>query len=390
MARGYVVSGGSLELEYLLRRLMQVPELFLRYLKMLVLPYPLKAVHTVIPPRGFDGRVLVSMVGALVLLGSIYLFRRKRIYLFAAAWVVLFFLPVSNILPMGYIFIAERNAYLPGVGLSIAVAALVAGAGRSRRVMIGLCCAFYAAGLFLSALRCGVWRDDLSLYSAMAAESPESSIGHYNLGKYHAGRGDSRVALSHFQRAAEGFPKSRELYSDLGTSYWENGNNEMALRYLERSFDPESRDVGAYLLAARIAESEGDREKGRRYLAAASGFLQSQQGPATFVDVAAVLTREAERLQGQGNRAQARSVYRRALLFDPGSFLALVGLGSLEAEAGDLERAVELMQRAASIDPKNPLPHYNLSLAFRLLGRPSEAEASQREYDRLRTATLMH
>ena len=91
------------------------------------------------------------------------------------------------------------------------------------------------------------------------------------------------------------------------------------------------------------------------------------------------MLRQAMTLQRERNFAAAERLCREALMIDPQNYDALHMLGLLALEAGNRERAVELISAAIRVDDSQAAAHYNLGNALRLLKRHEEAIAS---YDR--------
>ena len=89
---------------------------------------------------------------------------------------------------------------------------------------------------------------------------------------------------------------------------------------------------------------------------------------------ALALAERAGRLEEQDPDA-ARALYERAARIDPACWEALVGLGFLRQERGDLVGAVDAYERAQALDP-DPTVGFNLGLALDTLGRPRAAIAA--------------
>lgn len=84
-------------------------------------------------------------------------------------------------------------------------------------------------------------------------------------------------------------------------------------------------------------------------------------------------------LHQRGQFDQAGILYRQVLAAQPEHADALHMLGVLEAQGGNPQKAVDLIQRAIAVTPDNPLAHNNCGNALQDLGRSAEALAS---YDR--------
>jgi protein O-GlcNAc transferase len=85
-----------------------------------------------------------------------------------------------------------------------------------------------------------------------------------------------------------------------------------------------------------------------------------------------------------GRLAEAEKVYREVLTSDSNQPDALHMLGVLSGQAGQLDTAVELIQRAIRIKPDSALAHNNLGTTLAKQGRIDEAIAALREAIRLK------
>ena len=80
----------------------------------------------------------------------------------------------------------------------------------------------------------------------------------------------------------------------------------------------------------------------------------------------------------EGEHALATSLYERALARRPDTFAAIFGLGRAASVRRDHAKAAEYFEAALRIQPNASAVHYPLALAYRELGRMSEAEAHLR------------
>jgi len=84
--------------------------------------------------------------------------------------------------------------------------------------------------------------------------------------------------------------------------------------------------------------------------------------------------------------------FSRALTVDPQFAEALIGLGKTLVSAGRPQQAVAPLERAVRLEPANPNAHYQLSFAYRRLGREQEAAkeltAYREAHDRIRSSML--
>jgi len=95
------------------------------------------------------------------------------------------------------------------------------------------------------------------------------------------------------------------------------------------------------------------------------------------------LNKRGVALVGLGRRDEALSAFCEALECSEKHAPALVNVGNLLLEDGNLEDAVDYYQAAMRADPAYPLAYRNLSVASKRLGRPAEAVRYLRVADRL-------
>ena len=166
--------------------LLRAPGIFLSYLRLLVVPWPLCADRAV-PMWPWP----VALCGLCALLFIAWHLRGSRpLVSFGIGWLLLTFLPVSNLLPL-FNPVGERYLYLMAPGLLWVVAGF---ASARWRVPLALAA---AAFLILVPLRLRDWRNDETLWTAVRRVHPDSARAHTWLGLLakRAGRLDEAAAL---------------------------------------------------------------------------------------------------------------------------------------------------------------------------------------------------
>jgi adenylate cyclase len=79
--------------------------------------------------------------------------------------------------------------------------------------------------------------------------------------------------------------------------------------------------------------------------------------------------------RGGDNQSEGITELERCVALDPNNYEARITLGRVLVSKGRAADAIEHLRVAANVAPNNPEPHYQLSLAYRKLGRKDEAEA---------------
>ena len=182
-----------------------VPIYLWKYLAVIVAPLGHAAAYGAVPLH----RVTAALAALAVVAVAALLWRARRPPLsFAAAWFALSLLPVLHVVPL-LAYYADRFAFVPSVGVALAVAVALAAAGRWRRVAFvaaGAVAIVYAVALPLEAR---AWHDERSLWRHAVDVEPEAALAQSNLGiallRAHA-PGEALLHLEAARRLSGGGP----------------------------------------------------------------------------------------------------------------------------------------------------------------------------------------
>jgi tetratricopeptide (TPR) repeat protein len=182
-------------------------------------------------------------LGGIVLVSAAAWRWRQKAPALAGAWAayLLLLVPAMGLVPSGLQATADRYSYMPGVALSLALAAVLSRTAR-RAGVLGAAVIAVAAVATLAALtwqQTGYWRDSTTLWTRAVEIDARNDVALYNLGAALAEAGRRDEAIARYDQALAIVPR-----------------NEPARR---------NRDL---LVAARL-EEEGNRLASNRDLAGA-------------------------------------------------------------------------------------------------------------------------
>ncbi len=162
--------------------------------------------------------VVMGVLLAAVLVAAIFLaWRRAPEAAFALAWVPVTLTPVSNVLVVTGVVLAERTLYLPSVGAMLAVGWAIERYGWRAPRGVG---AAVAAVLVLFAVRTwtrtDIWHDPKTFMLTNLEENPESYKAHWSIGRVDAVSGRLADAEQEYATARELFGRDAVLWRESG------------------------------------------------------------------------------------------------------------------------------------------------------------------------------
>jgi tetratricopeptide (TPR) repeat protein len=211
---------------------------------------------------------------------------------------------------------------------------------------------------------------------------PQKEGYHLDLGTILAGRRRTLTAALQVAKVAiQQFPDSYQAYQLKGLV-------ETHLEYYQDA-------VQSYLRAHQLNPSAADVNVGLAVAQWGAGLTEEAMAtfehglklfpkdPEHLKEYARVLQKKAE----QGDRAaelRAISLLKTAISLDDSQPEPFYQLGSLALAKGNAQEAVELLKRAADLDPKGGKVHFALSRAYRRLGRREDADKEFQLYQSLK------
>jgi tetratricopeptide (TPR) repeat protein len=183
---------------------------------------------------------LAGAATLVLLLFSIVALRtaRSRPYLLVGwLWFLVMLAPVIGVVQVGQQAWADRYAYLPLVGVYLAISwALIQWVQQRptmRQPMIAGAALVLLVLFPLTWRQAAVWRDSQSLYEHALAVTKDNFIAHNNLGNVFARSARPQEAILHYEQALRIKPNYAEAHSNLGDALQVMGRHEEAVKYYE-------------------------------------------------------------------------------------------------------------------------------------------------------------
>ena len=305
--------------------------------------------------------VAVAIACVLATIGVVWYARRRQMFFFAVAWFLLALAPVAQVMPH-HIHRADRFLYLPLVGLGILLATGILWVSRKIRsplgdaALVGGMILLFAGLNYASSRQVWTWRDSISMWSRRLQVQPESLLAHKCLGD----------ALAIVERLPEAAPHYEWVLARLPDDFRTLHNYAMYL-----ALSPESTEKD-FLRAIQMADrgfriTKGEKPRLRRTLSLAhmnyASLLRSEGRYGEAVEhLQAAMDADPEYQKPMLNLAlllascedpsirspqAAVKLAEKAISVESGpTLIPLSVLASIYAQAGDLAKAIQTLDRA--------------------------------------------
>ena len=323
-------------------RLENVPFAYSRYLLQMIWPVHLTVFYgfprEISPLAPAAAALVLALISAAVWLGR----KRSPYWLVGWLWFLGTLVPVSGLVAVGSVAMANRYTYFPSIGIFLAVALSFRDSAvrfrLSTKVVAVVAGVVLAACLGLTENQLRYWRDDVSLFS-------------------HA------INITQDTRWVQ-FGYSGFLHNRLGNALENEGREADAIVQYRTALMFKSDYADAHEHLGNALASQGKLTEAIQQYEQA---LQLRPGSAgTFNNLGAALA-------GQGKWAEAIQQYERALQLNPDYIEAENNLGLALATQGKPAEAIQHYERALQVKPDNVAAHYNLGNALAAQGKPAEA-----------------
>jgi Flp pilus assembly protein TadD len=283
--------------------------------------------------------ILVATVVVLSISCAVLLLTRKRHLAVGWFWFLGTLVPVIGLVQVGEQAMADRYAYIPFLGLFIAVVWGVADWAEARRIPSP----YLAAAVILATSALAVvahiqmkhWENPTALWSHTLEVTPPNFVAEDNLGAELINEGNIPAARAHFQAATEINANDAFSQLDIGVCDKKMGNLKDAVEHYEA--------------ALRLSTEPNLRSTAFSNLASLYRIT--------------------------GNYQAARENYTAALRIKPDNAMTLIGLGLIAEKTGDWAGAVAYYSQGVAAEPSD-VGYVLLARALETEGRKAESSAA--------------
>jgi tetratricopeptide (TPR) repeat protein len=329
---------------------------------------------------------------------------RRRYLAVGWLWFLGTLVPTIGLVQVGHQALADRYAYVPAIGLFLAVSwagsELVEHFRISRPASARALLTVAAAGIATLAVtswhQVGYWRDSVSLFEHTLAIIPKNPKIRYDLANEYRARGDMDAAIRNYRIALETDPNAlrtlanlggaliskgeydaaidtckstlllnpgyTHAYNNLGIALQMKGEHDSAIASFRRAIELVPANSDAHSNLAKALSSRGKFEE------AIAHFLEALESPALAHESGTSIAL-GNAFNHLGRLEEAEAAYRRAIKLDPGQPHVRSNLGVTLARQGKFEEAILHLRLAIAASPDFAVAHNNLGDCLRAQGK---------------------
>jgi Flp pilus assembly protein TadD len=327
-----------------------------------------------LPSSWTNGMVLLGSMLLIALMTMIVILARRRslllppVALFAAGIAP----SILTVWFQAYFAFGERLSYLPSAGMAWALAVVVGRVGTPGRLRSragsGALAALALASALVTMSLLPAWRDDASMFNAIAATQPMNPTGHIGRAELLADQGRRDEALAELSRAEAINPHLPEIQLARARMAYRGRDWNAVLESARRALALEPSNDDAMLLEAaalvrlrRLDEARPVFDRLRRDRPD-DPLVASEWGQCLFLS---------------GHGAEAVPFLSRAARANPNDPEIQFALGQAGLAAGLPGIARDAFQQVVAADPTDAFAWFRLALALDQLGDHAGAESAR-------------
>ncbi|KAK6196139.1 hypothetical protein SNE40_001423 [Patella caerulea] len=320
-----------------------------------------------------DVRILSALLFFIVLLTMIYLSLRnntqhQRLLILCLVFLIVPFLPGSNLFFRVGFVVAERVLYLSSAGMCMLFTMGVVNISQKIKykkiltVCLLLLVILYTAR---SMQRSAEWRNEMDLFEAGEKVCPKNAKVHYNIGKLHADKGNDTYAVERYSLAIKLNPDYDQAMNNLANILKEQGHTMEAEQLLLKAVKIRPEFAAAWMnLGIVQAQLNKNESSERSYLQA---LKHRRKYPDCFYNLGNLYL-------GLGRNIEALRAWRNATIIKPTHVNAWTNTLILLDTMGDFKTAVAVGKEVLKVLPREPQIQFNLANIYGKLEKYVESE----------------
>ncbi|XP_040847101.1 protein O-mannosyl-transferase TMTC4 [Ochotona curzoniae] len=327
---------------------------------------------------------------------------RRRTLTLGLGFLVIPFLPASNLFFRVGFVVAERVLYLPSMGYCVL---LTCGLGalsrhtRKKKLVGAIVLGILALYTLKCVIRSSEWRNEEQLFRSALSVCPLNAKVHYNIGKNLADKGNQTAAIRYYREAVRLNPKYVHAMNNLGNILKERNELQEAEELLSLAVQIQPDFAAAWMNLGIVQNSLKRFEAAERSYRTA--IRHRRKYPDCYYNLGrlyADLNRHVDALNAwrnatvlkpehslawnnmiilldsTGNLAQAEAVGREALELIPNDHSLMFSLANVLGKSQKYKESEALFLKAIKANPNAASYHGNLAVLYHRWGHLSLAK----------------
>jgi len=318
-----------------------------------------------------------TAAGALLLLITYSIISRRKESPYAIVgwfWFIIVLLPVNGVIPVGSHAMADRYAYIPGIGIFMVIAWSAEAVFKPWRVkkpliILSVLIVLIALG-FMSRRQLGHWQNSETVFRHALTVTDNNYAAHNNLARALLERGLLEEARSHLNRALMIHPDFPQAHNNLGVLLAAQKKTDLAQAHFETAIEYRPDFTEAHYNMANELFAAGSHTTALNHYKKVLDINPSHKHAADIHFRIGLIMAARQRTE------KAMTSFQQALSIDSGHIEAAEKLADIYKTTGQYDQAIALYQRLIQKRPDCSISiAYNLACLFSLKKDPATAMA---------------
>ncbi|XP_042315152.1 protein O-mannosyl-transferase TMTC4 isoform X1 [Sceloporus undulatus] len=322
--------------------------------------------------------------------------QKRRILTLGLGFLIIPFLPASNLFFRVGFVIAERVTYLPSIGYCMLITygfSLLSKQVKKKKFLVAALLGVLVINVWRCVIRSNQWRSEEQLFRSALSVCPLNAKVHYNVGKNLADKGNQTAAINYYREAVRLNPKYVHAMNNLGNILKERNELQEAEELLLLAVQIQPDFAAAWMNLGIVQNSL------RRYEEAEQSYWTAIRHRKKYPDcyynlgrLYADLNRHVDALNAwrnatvlkpqhslawnnmiilldnTGNLAQAEAVGREALELIPNDHALMFSLANVLGKSQKYKESEALFHKAIKANPTAASYHGNLAVLYHRWG----------------------
>ncbi|XP_017359067.1 protein O-mannosyl-transferase TMTC4 isoform X1 [Cebus imitator] len=334
---------------------------------------------------------------------------KRRILTLGLGFLVIPFLPASNLFFRVGFVVAERVLYLPSVGYCVLLTfgfTALSKHTKKKKLIAAVVLGIVLINMLRCVVRSGQWRSEEQLFRSALSVCPLNAKVHYNIGKNLADKGNQTAAIRYYREAVRLNPKYVHAMNNLGNILKERNELQEAEELLSLAVQIQPDFAAAWMNLGIVQNSLKRFEAAEQSYRTAikhrrkypdcyynlGRLTQAGRDPETTLHKYADLNRHVDALNAwrnatvlkpehslawnnmiilldnTGNLAQAEAVGREALGLIPNDHSLMFSLANVLGKSQKYKESEALFLKAIKANPNAASYHGNLAVLYHRWG----------------------